>query len=155
MADIPKKTQRTEGKKQARTSPDDLLAMIWDTFRNVFQETMDAETNSLLINDHTDAYEYRPGNNRYRKKPISKQCGDLKFAFTEPRSYQAKAIIASSREGGIRLKGNQAERKRKRAKGTKGAGNLSAQEEALTGIRGEVVLLSEYKRRIRKGQNTK
>lgn len=90
MSSIPKEILRNYIKEQNFTSPDQVLSAMKDMFKDILQETLEAEMDTQLGYDKYDVSEKQTVNSRngYSKKTIKSELGPVELNI--PRDRNAK-----------------------------------------------------------------
>lgn len=97
MSNISKEVLRNYIKEQNFTSPDDVLAAMKDMFKDVLQETLEAEMDTQLGYDRYDISEKQTQNSRngFSKKTIKSQLGPVELNIPRDRAGEFEPKIIS------------------------------------------------------------
>ena len=97
MSNISKEVLRNYIKEQNFTSPDDVLSAMKDMFKDVLQESLEAEMDTQLGYDRYDISEKQTQNSRngYSKKTIKSQLGPVELNIPRDRAGEFEPKIVS------------------------------------------------------------
>jgi putative transposase len=97
MSNISKEVLRNYIKEQNFTSPDDVLAAMKDMFKDILQETLEAEMDTQLGYDRYDISEKQTENSRngHSKKTIKSQLGPVELNVPRDRAGEFEPKIIS------------------------------------------------------------
>ena len=103
MSNISKEVLRNYIKEQNFKSPDDVLSAMKDMFKDVLQETLEAEMDTQLGYDRYDVSEKQTQNSRngYSKKTIKSQLGPVELNIPRDRSGEFEPKIISKYQRNI------------------------------------------------------
>lgn len=103
MSNVSKELLRNYVKEQNFKSPDEVLAAIKDMFKDVLQETLEAEMDTQLGYDKYDISEKQTQNSRngYSKKTIKSQLGPVELNIPRDRAGEFEPKIISKYQRNI------------------------------------------------------